>query len=183
MISALLLLAAASVVRPVDAASPGAAAHERLKALVGDWRGSFEWSGDRTGSGAMNASYYLTGNGSALVENLEVNASVIMTTVYHLDGPDLRMTHYCAAGNQPRLKASDIGENGGVVRFAFVDATNLAKPDSPHVHGFEIRLQSDNKVTLVFTFEGGGKKSYERVELTRVGTTAERGSARDRPPA
>ena len=24
-----------------------------------------------------------------------------MMTVYHQDGPDLFLTHYCAAGNQP----------------------------------------------------------------------------------
>jgi hypothetical protein len=49
-----------------------------------------------------------------------------MVTVYHQDGQDLRMTHYCSAKNQPRMKASSVSPDGNVVSFEFVDATNLA---------------------------------------------------------
>jgi len=56
----------------------------------------------------MSASYYITGNNSAVVENLTTGGTPNMTSVYHLDGADLRMTHYCGAGNQPRLKAERI---------------------------------------------------------------------------
>jgi hypothetical protein len=52
---------------------------------------------------------YLTGNGSALVESLIMGGVPTMTTVYHLDEADLRMTHYCGAKNQPRLKAAKAG--------------------------------------------------------------------------
>ena len=76
-----------------------------IKALVGDWQGSYEWIG-KNRKGPMNARYYLTGNGTAVVEDLIVDGNANMTTVYHLDGADLRATHYCAAGNQPRLKAT-----------------------------------------------------------------------------
>lgn len=41
----------------------GAAVLEKLRTLSGDWEGSFEWSGARSGKGRMNASYYSTGNG------------------------------------------------------------------------------------------------------------------------
>ena len=75
--------------------SSGASMFAQLKSLAGDWKGTFEWTGARTGKGSMNASYYLTGNGSALVENLIMEGAPIMTSVYHLDGVDLRMTHYC----------------------------------------------------------------------------------------
>src|SRR5438309_11983397 len=44
----------------------------------------------------MNAKYYLTGNGTTVVENLIVDGNANMTTVYHLDGADLRATHYCS---------------------------------------------------------------------------------------
>src|SRR5437763_5924281 len=46
------------------------AAFGKLKVLTGDWEGTLEWTGARNGTGSMNAAYYLTGNGSALVENL-----------------------------------------------------------------------------------------------------------------
>src|SRR6267142_6446921 len=110
----------------------------QLKSLTGDWEGSAEWTGARTGSYSMNASYYVTGNGSALVENLIAEGSPVMTSVYHLDGDDLRMTHFCGAQNQPRLKADQMDLAHGVINFAFVDITNLRSPDGAHVHGMEM---------------------------------------------
>lgn len=54
------------------------------------------------------------------------------------------------------------------MRFSFVDATNLAGPDAGHVSGVELRFRSDRELTLIFTFSGAGRQSYERIELTRV---------------
>ena len=152
-----------------ETAADGALA--RLAALAGDWEGSFEWTGGRTSHGAMNARYLTTGNGSAVVENLIMDGVPVMTTVYHTDGPDLRMTHYCAARNQPRLKASKIDLVAGSIDFAFVDATNLSAPDAPHVTGLEVRFGDDDHVTLTFLFEGGGKPARERISLQRTRPT------------
>ena len=66
----------------------------QIKALIGNWSGTFQWTGGRHDSGSMNASYYVTGNGSAVVENLMNESTPVMTSVYHLDGGDLRMTHF-----------------------------------------------------------------------------------------
>jgi hypothetical protein len=174
--AAALVLAAAAFAVPLGAVpqaspggeSPAAAALARLATLTGEWEGSFEWTGGRTSRGAMNARYFTTGNGSAVVETLTMDGVPMMTTVYHTDGPDLRMTHYCAARNQPRLKASRIDLAGGAIDFAFVDATNLSAPDAPHVTGLEVRLGDDEHVTLTFLFEGGGKPSRERISLQRA---------------
>jgi len=148
----------------------GAAAFARLRALAGEWEGTFAWTGARTSTGAMNATYYLTGNGSALVENLTMAGVPTMTSVYHLDGADLRMTHYCGAGNQPRLKAEHIDNAQGIVDFGFIDATNLLSPDAPHVHGVELRFLDGDHFTLTFLFQSGSKESRERIALTRLKT-------------
>jgi len=149
-----------------------AAALERLRTLAGEWAGTFEWTGSRTGKGAMSASYYLTGNSSAVVENLIMIGVPSMTSVYHLDGTDLRMTHYCAAQNQPRLKADRIDLGRGIVDFSFIDATNLPSLNSPHVHGLEFRFLDGDHITLTFLFQNGSEKSRERIALTRVKTAA-----------
>jgi hypothetical protein len=146
-----------------------AAALAQLRGLAGEWQGSFEWSGARTASGNINATYYETGNGSAVVENLAVSGVPSMTSVYHLDGSDLRITHYCAAQNQPRLKARQIDIAKGVLDFEFLDATNLRSPDAPHVYGVEMRLLNADHITLAFLFEGDGKRSKEFIDLKRVG--------------
>ena len=148
--------------------SSGASMFAQLKLLAGNWKGTLEWSGARTGAGSMNASYYLTGNGSALVENLVMEGAPIMTSVYHLDGADLRMTHYCGAQNQPRLKAGGVDLAHGAVDFGFVDITNLKSADAPHVHGLELRLIDSNHITVTFLFQSGGKESRERIALDRV---------------
>ncbi|HEY6146252.1 MAG TPA: hypothetical protein VIZ69_01085 [Thermoanaerobaculia bacterium] len=172
----LFLLAAAAPALPEKAApaapkpdSPAAAILARIAGLAGDWAGTAEWSGARTGSYALKARYYATGYGSAVVEDLISPEGVpSMSSVYHLDGADLRMTHYCGTRNQPRLKASKIDVAGGAVDFAFVDATNLASQDAPHVTGLELRFGDEDHFTMTFLFEGGGKASRERISLQRA---------------
>jgi hypothetical protein len=148
--------------------SSGPAAFGQLKALAGNWEGTYEWTGARTAAGSMNAIYYATGNGSALVENLIVEGIPVMTSVYHLDGADLRMTHFCAAQNQPRLKAKRVDLAHGIIDFGFVDVTNLRSPDVAHVHGLEMRLIDSNHITVTFLFQSGDKESRERIVLNRV---------------
>jgi hypothetical protein len=142
----------------------------QIKALIGNWSGTFQWTGGRHDSGPMNATYYLTGNGSAVVENLMNESTPVMTSVYHLDGRDLRMTHFCGAQNQPRLKARRIDLDHGAIDFDFVDATNLRSPDAPHVHGLEMRLIDSNHLTLTFLFQSGSVESREEINLKRTGT-------------
>ncbi len=140
----------------------------QIKALIGNWSGTFQWTGGRNDNGSMNATYYVTGNGSAVVENLMNESTPVMTSVYHLDGPDLRMTHFCGAQNQPRLKARRIDLEHGAIDFDFVDATNLRSPDAPHVHGLEIRLIDPNHLTLTFLFQSGSVESREEINLKRT---------------
>lgn len=129
----------------------------------------------------MNASYYMTGNGSAVIENLVIDGVPLMTSVYHLDGADLRMTHYCGAQNQPRLKASRMDIAHGILEFAFVDITNLRSPETGHVVGVELRLLAADHFILTFRFEGGGKTSTERIDLKRV--LAKAGVPQTTPPS
>jgi hypothetical protein len=142
---------------------------ERLKGLAGEWEGTFEWSQGRSASGKLKATYYLTGNGSALVENLIMDGVPAMTTVYHLDGADLRMTHYCAAKNQPRLKAKRIDQSAADIEFSLVDVTNV-NPKSPgYVDGFLIQFPETDHLNLRFTFGSGtGKGPIENITLKRV---------------
>ena len=147
-------------------ADPAEKTLTRLRSLVGDWEGTFEWTGGRTGSGKSRAVYHLTGNGSAVIEDLYMGDQTApsMTSVYHLDGADLRMTHYCAAQNQPRLKADRIEDD--IVTFTFIDATNLSKQPA-HVEAVELRFPADDRLVVRFTFTGA-KKSIEHIELKRV---------------
>jgi hypothetical protein len=46
-----------------------------------------------------------SGRGSVVHATLFPGQPQEMDSVYNVDGPHLVMTHYCALGNQPRLKA------------------------------------------------------------------------------
>ena len=167
-----LFVVASLAFAPLRAAdeSTGAKALNQLKNLAGNWEGVFQWTGARTANGTMKATYYTTGNGSAVVENLIMEDAPAMTSVYHLDGADLRMTHFCAAQNQPRLKARQIDLAKGIIDFDFIDITNLRAPDAPHVRGLEMRLIDPNHLTITFLFQGGEKESRENIVLKRVET-------------
>jgi hypothetical protein len=146
----------------------GAQAYARLKQLEGSWRGTYSWTGARSGGGDLTATYRVSGMGSAVIEDLTMGGKLAMSTVYHLDNGDLRATHYCAAQNQPRLKASDIDLTAGTMRFDFVDVTNLPTPDAPHVRGLTVHVIDGDHMEIVFAFTGKGKESEEHIALTRT---------------
>ena len=110
-------VALASGARAADAAPDAKAAFERMKTLVGAWQGSHT----KPDGPAMEVDYRLTSNGTALVERLFAGTTHEMTSVYHLEGSDLVITHYCAMGNQPRMKLVAGGKDGDL-RFDFVEA-------------------------------------------------------------
>src|SRR5262249_41493318 len=142
------------------AAPPAHEAFSRLQKLSGTWEGTYQWSGARSENGKLTARYSLTGGGAAVVEGLTIGPgdAPSMTSVYHLDGDALRLTHYCAARNQPRLKARTIDLEHDVFTFEFVDSTNLASPDAPHVHGLELQLVDADHLRIVFLFSASRKE-------------------------
>ena len=147
-------------------AQNAATAFQHIRQLEGNWHGTMQWIGIQPQPSPLDATYTSTGADSAVIENLIVKGKPFMTTVYHLDGADLRMTHYCAAKNQPRLKATHIDDGG--VDFAFVDATNIDKSHPGHVEGMKLRFVSADQVTIDFTFGGDGKQRVEHIELKRL---------------
>ncbi len=150
------------------APTDGARAYARLEQLEGNWRGTYRWTGARSGGGDLTATYRVIGFGSAVMEDLTMEGKLAMSTVYHLDNGDLRATHLCAAQNQPRLKANDIDLASGTMRFDFVDITNLPTPDAPHVHGLTVHVIDADHLEIMFAFTGKGKESEERIALTRT---------------
>lgn len=141
---------------------------ERMLTLAGEWQGRYEWRDGRTGSGDMRVRYTVTGAGTALIEDLLDSKGVAtMSTVYHLDGADLRMTHYCAARNQPRLKSTRFLDSPPTADFEFVDITGNTQFGS--VRAFRIELVDEDHLNLRFTFGGNPKTAgVEYITLTRV---------------
>lgn len=157
----LYLAAGLSLVATLLADTSANSAFERLRALNGDWKGTVAWTGQPPSE--IGAHYYVTGNGSAVIEDLSNG----MSSVYHLDGTDLRVTHFCAAQNQPRLKATAFGTDNSSIAFSFVDITNLRSPNAGHVQGLDIKFLAADHITLQFHFVSDGKVKDETLDLKR----------------
>ncbi len=140
------------------AASAAQKSFEELKALDGTWEG-------KTPDGqTAEVIYRVTSNGSALLS--EIKGKEDMITMFHLDGERLLMTHYCGAGNQPRMVAS-ASPDGKTFTFAFLDATNLATPDAAHMHRLVISMPDANHHTEEWVFTDHGKEMKEVFDLRR----------------
>ncbi len=97
---------------------------DRLKSLVGSWRGK-----DADGK-PVETSFRNTAGGSALMSEI-TTGDEDMISMIHLDGDRLLLTHYCPAGNQSRMKAS-VSPDGKTIMFDFIDATNLSSSEAGH---------------------------------------------------
>ena len=90
-----------------------------------------------------------------------------MISMIHFDGANrLLLTHYCAIGNQPRMVAS-ASPDGKTVTFNFLDATNLASPQSGHMDHVVIAMLDANHHTEEWNFIDHGKVMKEVFDLTR----------------
>jgi hypothetical protein len=133
-------------------------AFARLKTLAGTWNNIESTSKDHH-EGDSKVIYRLTGAGSALVETDFPDSNHEMVSVYHLDGDDLRMTHYCAVGNQPRLKLDRTNSTPDKLVFVFDGGTNLDPAKDLHIHGMTMTFEKDGKVTSAWEANAGGKKA------------------------
>lgn len=159
---ALVLSAAASAAGPADSA-----AWDKLKMLVGDWKGVYAGP-DAEGDGTVRISYKLVSNGTGLMETLESGHDTSMITVYHLDGPRIMATHYCVAGNQPRMAASGLSPDGRTLSFAFLDATNVTDPDGELMRSLVIQFQDADHFSQAWTSRAKGKDHVGTFVYTRV---------------
>jgi hypothetical protein len=105
----------------------------KLKSLSGDWYTTDE----KTGKETLALRIRVIAAGSA-VEELEMpGTSEEMVTIYHLDGPGLVMTHYCALGNQPHLKATAASTPDKIV-FDCDSVGNAKSHNDMHMHHLTI---------------------------------------------
>jgi hypothetical protein len=133
-------------------------AFAKLKSLEGTWEG-------KTAEGQpIKVIYRVIAGGSSVMSEAGDDS---MVTVYHLDGDRLLMTHYCGAGNQPRMVAT-LSQDGKTMDFKFLDATNLATSQAGHMHHALFTFPDANHHTEEWTFAQNGKEEPGLFSLTRM---------------
>jgi hypothetical protein len=140
-------LAVLGILLAVGAGADSAAAREetgppawdKLKALEGRWIGPAVWDqGGKKGNVQFELSYKVTSAGKAVMETMMPGTPGEMVTVYHLDGEDLVLVHYCTSGNQPRMKLAHSSDPNDLA-FRCLGGTNMTEADS-HMHSVRLRF-------------------------------------------
>jgi hypothetical protein len=163
VLAAVVLSAGAVSAAPASApapARPALASLERFKALAGEWVAAED--GDMVKKGDLVARYAVT----ALVETVFPGSEHEMVTVYHADGPDLVLTHYCMEGNQPRMRAR--GAQGSRFDFAYDGGTNIDPRRDRHMHSATFDLASADEIRSEWSELAEGKPVFvARLHLVR----------------
>ena len=159
-VSVVLTLAAISAV----AQSNTQASFDLMKSLAGSWEGKTQ-TGDSVG-----VSYRMTGGGSALMSEIRTSKpehSDNMISMIHVDNGRLLLTHYCSAGNQPRMAAT-VSPDGKSITFDFVDGTNITSQQPGHMQRVIFNFVDENHHTEEWHFATPGKEMVQKFDLQRT---------------
>ena len=158
LIALLLVLALPAQAQSTDAGSaqspPAPHLLDRFKALAGEWSAA-----GLDGNSAPNATmrYEVTAGGSAVVETLFPGTPHEMRTVYVKDGDDVVLTHFCASGHHPRMRAKATAD--GTLVFDYDGALNFDPAKDGHMHDASFTFVGPDEIRSRWSFWQGGKPS------------------------
>jgi hypothetical protein len=156
VVAVVIIVFAASI---VAAQSDARKSFNMLKGLEGNW------SGKNNQGQPVQVTFRMTAGGSALMSEILGHGPENMITMFHMDGDRLVMTHYCGAGNQPRMKV--IASDAKSVSFEFFDGTNIAPGDGHMQHVTFTQPDPDHHVEE-WLFVDHGKEMREVFTLARA---------------
>ena len=158
LIALLLVLALPAQAQSTDAgpaqAPPAPHLLDRFKALAGEWSAA-----GLDGNSAPNATmrYEVTAGGSAVVETLFPGTPHEMRTVYVKDGDDVVLTHFCASGHHPRMRAKATAD--GTLVFDYDGALNFDPAKDGHMHDASFTFVGPDEIRSRWSFWQAGKPS------------------------
>jgi hypothetical protein len=130
---------------------------ETFKSLQGKW--SIQSQGKTL---PIEMTYDVGSKGSIVTEQFGKELSVI-----YRDGESLWMTHFCNAGNAPRLRLKDSGQPR-VMEFETFEVANLKSADAAHVERIIYRIVDDKKIDLEIVWLEGKSEKSEKYALVRI---------------
>ena len=119
--------------------------------------------GEKAEKGRLHrVTFRLTAADTVLVETWTLGPQRESLTLYHMDNEGLFATHYCPIGNQPRLRLQ-APSDPELLKFEFVSATNLPKPEAAHRRRVEIQFMDAHSFARSETYLENGAGNPERV--------------------
>jgi hypothetical protein len=139
-------------------ASDGQQSFDQLKSLEG------KWAGKGSEGQVVKVSFRMTAGGSALLSETHGEGPENMITMFHMDGDRLLLTHYCGAGNQPRMKVTTADAKS--ITFEFMDGTNIG-PGDGHMQRVTFTQRDADHHTEEWVFLDHGKEHKEVFTLEK----------------
>jgi hypothetical protein len=135
---------------------------DKLKTLAGSWEATLDGK-------PMHVSLRVTSMGNALMHEMTGGGRPDdPITMFHMDGDRLFLTHYCDAGNQPRMVAT-VSPDGKTFTFDFVDATNLLSSQEGHMQHVVFNIIDADHHTEKWEFAmADGKQMGGLLDLKRA---------------
>lgn len=133
-----------------------------LRGLAGTWVGV---APPKEGGKPMTIVFKSTAMDSAVIETMFPGEEHEMVNMYHADGDSVIATHYCAMGNQPRMRLASIKD--GVLNFQFIDSANLKSRDEMHMDSLELTIQGDRLTEKWSSYMDGKVAGTETFEFKR----------------
>jgi hypothetical protein len=127
----------------------------RVKRLAGNWE-----MREEDGSWKPTPVISVGSGGSSVREVMFPGGGHEMTNMYHMDGDSLVVTHYCAVGNQPRMRCRGavMNADGSVsLPFAFDAITNLGDAEGMYMGEMTLRIIDDNNIEQIWRHTEKGK--------------------------
>ena len=140
-----------------------------LKGLAGNWQGPVSNVAGEASVEGKTAKVTLreTSMGNALLHEMKVGTQPDdPITMMYLDEGRLLLTHYCDAGNRPRM-VGKVSADGKRVEFEFLD---IAGDKRYHMHSAVFTLIDANHHTEDWTFMMGDKPVRPHFDLFRTKT-------------
>ena len=146
----------AFAIAPARAGGNGTVAFEQLKSLAG------HWETEKSNTDKATLDLEVTSGGTAVIERASITDSgktVEMITLYYLDGEQLKLTHYCMAGNQPTMHGN-YAPDTKTLTFEFESATNLKSPNDGHMHHAVYTFIDNDHFKTTWTFRKDQKDAF-----------------------
>lgn len=142
---------------------------DKLKTLAGSWEGRVTTvppQPDIEGK-LMTASLRVTSMGNAIVHEMTgAGRPDDPITMLYLDGDRLLLTHYCDAGNRPRMTGK-ISPDGKSVEFEFLDVAGGTQYGHMH-HAVFTAVDANHHIEDWTYMEPGDKAVHAHFDLQRM---------------
>ncbi len=150
---------------PAQAGVDAATTFDQLKALEGTWTGTPEGLGEATEEADMMPAvvheFKTSAAGTVVMETMNPGTEHEMINMYHIDGDDLLLTHYCAGNNQPRMRLNRETSSADNLVFDFAGGTNLDPAVDSHIHSANIRILDDGSLDSIWQSHADGEPAGE----------------------